>query len=72
MEEKFIEALKEALEREDEINMSDEFRNYDEWSSLAYLEIVAMLDDQYDIQIEEVEFKKLKTVGDLFKLCEGK
>lgn len=72
MEEKFIEALKEALEREDEISMSDEFRNYDEWSSLAYLEIVAMLDDQYDIQIEEAEFKKLKTVGDLFKLCEGK
>ncbi len=68
MEAKFIEKLKEAIEIEDrEINMSDEFRTYEEWSSLAYLSVIAMLDEEYSVQIEEEEFKKLRTVGDLFQ-----
>lgn len=68
MEKIFIELLKEALEIEDrDLNMSDEFRNYDEWDSLAYLSIIAMYDEEYDMQIEETEFNKLRTVDDLFK-----
>lgn len=68
MEEKFIEKLREALEIEDhEISMSDEFRTYDEWDSLAYLSLIAMLDEEYDIQMEEAEFKKLRTIEDLYK-----
>ena len=67
--EKFIEKFAEALEREGEIRMEDEFRNYDEWSSIAYLSIIAMMDDEYDTQIEETEFKKLRTVEDLYKAC---
>lgn len=68
MEEKFIEKLREVLEIEDhEINMSDEFRTYDEWDSLAYISLIAMLDEEYDIQMEEAEFKKLLTIEDLYK-----
>ena len=63
--EKFIDLLREALEREDEIKMEDNFRDYDEWNSLAYLSIIAFLDDEYDVQIEEAEFKQLKTVQDI-------
>ena len=67
MKEKFIELLKEALNIDDrELNMSDEFRNYDEWDSLAYLSVIAMYDEEYDKQIEEAEFNKLRTVNDLF------
>ena len=45
MEEKFIELIKEVLEIEDrEINMGDKFREYEEWSSLAYLSVIAILD----------------------------
>lgn len=67
MEQKFFELLKEAIEIEDhDVNMEDLFREYPEWSSLAYLSIIAMLDEEYDIQIEEAEFKKLRTVGDLY------
>jgi acyl carrier protein len=66
MEKEFIIKLKEVLEIEDrELNVMDEFRNYDEWDSLAYLSVIAMFDEDYDIQIEEVEFKKLRTVKDL-------
>ncbi len=67
MERKFIELFKEALEIEErEVNMDDEFRNYEEWDSLAYLSVIAMYDEEYDKQIEEAEFNKLRTVEDLF------
>ena len=70
--EKFIEKFAEALEREDEIKMDDEFRNYDEWSSIAYLSIIAMMDEEYGTQIEEAEFKKLRTVQDIYNACTQK
>ena len=67
MEQNFFDLLKEAIEIEDhDVNMEDQFREYPEWSSLAYLSIIAMLDEEYDVQIEEAEFKKLRTVGDLY------
>lgn len=66
---KFIELFAEALEREDEIKMEDEFRNYDEWSSIAYLSVIAMMDEEYDVQMEEAEFKKIRTVQQLYDVC---
>ena len=67
MEEKFIELIKDVLEIEDrEINMNDNFWEYEEWSSLAYLSVIAMLDEEYDCQIEEADFRKLQTIGDLY------
>ena len=70
--EKFIELFAEALEREDEIKMEDEFRNYDEWSSIAYLSVIAMMDEEYDVQMEEAEFKKIRTVQALYDVCTNK
>lgn len=69
---KFIELFAEALEREDEIKMEDEFRNYPEWGSIAYLSVIAMMDEEYDVQIEEAEFKKLRTVQAVFDKCNNK
>ena len=70
--EKFIELFAEALEREGEIKMEDEFRNYGEWSSIAYLSVIAMMDEEYDVQIEEADFKKLRTVQALYDACTKK
>ena len=70
--EKFIVKFAEALERENEIKMEDEFRNYDEWSSIAYLSVIAMMDEEYDVQIEEAEFKKLRTVQAVYDACTKK
>lgn len=67
--EKFIKSFAEAIEREDEIRMEDEFRTYDEWSSIAYLSVIAMMDEEYETQIEEAEFKKLRTIQDLYNAC---
>jgi len=70
--EKFIEKFAEAIEREDEIKMEDNFRDYDEWSSIAYLSVIAMMDEEYDTQIEQADFKKLRTVQDLYNACTNK
>ena len=70
--EKFIEKFAEAIEREEKIEMTDEFRNYEEWNSIAYLSVIAMMDENYNTQIEEADFKKLKTVQDLYNACTNK
>ena len=70
--EKFKELLAEALEREGEIDMKDELRSYEEWNSIAYLSIIAFMDEEYDTQLEEAEFKKLKTVQDMYDACTKK
>ena len=68
----FIERFAEAIEREDEIKMENEFRNFEEWNSIAYLSVIAMMDEEYDTQIEEADFQKLKTVQDLYDTCTNK
>lgn len=70
--EKFISLFAEALDREGEIKMEDEFRNYEEWSSIAYLSVIAMMDEEYDVQIEEEDFKKLTTVQSVYDACTNK
>jgi len=70
MKEEFIENLKEVFEFEDGqvINFDDKFRDYDEWDSLTHLSLIAMLDDEYEVQIESEEFDNLQTVQELFTI----
>ena len=70
--EKFKELFAEAIEREGEIKMEDNFRDYDEWSSIAYLSVIAFMDEVYDTQLEEAAFKQLKTVQDIYDACTKK
>ena len=73
MQDQFIPAFKEALEMEDqEINMTDAFRDYEEWDSIAQLSLIAMLDEEFDLQIEEKDFEQLETVEDLLKAVKEK
>lgn len=69
----FIDKFAEALEIEDasSLNNETEFRNLEEWDSLAYLNVIALLDEEYDIQIENAEFKKLKTIADIINYIES-
>lgn len=72
MEQKFIARFGESLEREErDIRMEDEFRDYEEWDSLAYLSLIAMLDEEYDLRLEEEEFKNLRTVRQVFDAAAG-
>ena len=64
----FLNQFKEALELESEIeiNLSDSFKELDEWDSLAQLSLTAMLDEEYDVELESDDLAKLDTVEDLF------
>ena len=63
---KFIENFKDALEIEGrELALTDKFRDYPEWSSLAVLSVIAMIDDEYDVVIEGKDFKTLNTLQDI-------
>ncbi len=63
---KFLQNFKDAVEIDDrEIALADNFREYPEWSSLAYLSVISMIDDEYDVVIDGKDFKELQTVGDI-------
>ncbi len=66
MEAKFIELFKQVLEIEEDIVTKETvFRELEQWDSLAYLSVIAMMDEEFGVVIEGVEFKKLITVADL-------
>ena len=67
----FIEKFAEAVEVEDAsaLSANTEFRNLEEWSSLAYLSVIALMDEEFDVQIEMEDFKKLKTIQEVFDAC---
>jgi acyl carrier protein len=66
MKDKFIASLKDTLEIQNrDLQLSDKFREYKEWDSLAQLSLIAMLDDEYGVAIENEKFQTLITVEDL-------
>lgn len=69
---KFIEKFAEAIDVDaNELTVETEFRNLDEWDSVAYISVIAMMDEEYDIQIEMPTFKTLKTVGAIAEYIEN-
>ncbi len=48
------------------------FRELDEWSSLMALSIIAMVDEEYDVQLKGEEMRSANTIQELFKLVESK
>ncbi len=67
MEKKFLDLIKEVLEIENrELQLSDNFRELDEWDSLANLSLIAMLDDEFGVVIEADKFKQMSTFQDIF------
>jgi acyl carrier protein len=72
MKEKLINALAEALEMEpSKIKVSDTFRDFENYSSLTELSVLAMLDSDFGVGIEMEDFNKYKTVESLINLVSG-
>ena len=69
MMEEFIDHFREALDASEgkEIRLEDRFRDYEEWDSLRYLSVIAMIDSEYDVIIDTSEFRKIETVGGLIE-----
>jgi len=69
---KFIQELEELFEMdENSINPEDEFRDYEEWDSLAMLGLGAMINEEYNITISRTEFEKIITIKELFNYIQN-
>ena len=73
-QDKFIKNIVEAFELEsrNDIEMSQEFKQLDEWDSLASLSLIAMLDEEYDVELESQDLDRLSTVEDLYLFVKSK
>lgn len=49
-----------------------EFKQLDEWSSLMALSIIAMVDEEYDVQVKGEDIRNAQTIGDLFEIVKSK
>lgn len=55
-----------------EFTPETKFKEFDEWSSLTSLSIIAMVDDEYGITLKGDDIRKAVTVQDLFDIAKSK
>jgi acyl carrier protein len=48
------------------------FKEIAEWSSLSALSIIAMIDEEYDVEINGQDIRNCETITDLFNLVNGR
>lgn len=70
----FIEHFAEQFEDTDagEFKADTKFHDLDEWSSLIALNIIAMVDDEYDVTLKGADVEGATTIEDLFNTVKGK
>lgn len=54
----------------DTINATTRFKELDEWSSLVALSVIAMIDEEYDVEFRGDDIRYSNTVEDLFHIVE--
>ncbi|MDL2224153.1 acyl carrier protein [Bacteroidales bacterium OttesenSCG-928-M06] len=70
----FIEKFAEQFEETDvaEFNENTKFKDLEEWSSLAALSVIAMVDEEYEVTIKGDDIKNSTTIQDLFQLIKSR
>ena len=70
----FIENFAEQFDdtESSEIQADTEYRELDDWTSLTALSIIAMIDEEYDVQLKADEMRKTQTIQELFDLVKSK
>lgn len=70
----FIANFAEQFEETDanEIQANTVFHEIDEYSSLIALSIIAMVDEEYDVQLNGNDMRSAVTVEDLFNIVKSK
>jgi acyl carrier protein len=65
----FLTSLEEILELDDKTLKGDEaLIDIEQWDSLAFLSVIAMADENFDIVIEGDKLEGIKSVNDLVAL----
>lgn len=70
----FIENFADQFEDTDASVFTAEtkYRELDEWSSLIALSILAMVDEEYDVQLKGEEMRSTNTIQELYDLVASK
>ena len=70
----FIEHFAEQFEDTDvaEFKAETKFHDLDEWSSLMALNIIAMVDEEYEVTIKGNDIGKATTIQELFDIIKSK
>ncbi len=69
----FIENFVEQFDEVPATEVTPETRHHemDEWSSLIALSVMAMIDEEYDVQIKADEMRNSQTVQELFDIVQS-
>lgn len=70
----FIEKFAEIFDDTDAATLTPEtkFRELDEWSSLSALGVIALADEEFDVELSGNEMKKANTIQELYDLLSNK
>ena len=70
----FISNFAEALEIEDVSLLSGTtiFKELEEWTSLAMLDVIAMIDENYEVVVSPKEIRNISTLQELFEFIANK
>ena len=70
----FIEKFAEIFDDTDASALTPEtkFRELDEWSSLAALGVIALADEEFDVELSGAEMRSANTIQELFNLITSK
>lgn len=64
----FIENFAEQFDDAPEVELVPDtvYRDLEEWSSIVALSVMAMIDEEYDVQIKADEMRNANTIQELF------
>lgn len=70
----FIEKFAEIFDDTDAATLSPDtkFRELDEWSSLSALGLIALADEEFDVELSGNEMRRANTIQELFDLISSK
>lgn len=70
----FIENFKDLFDETDldTIDAATRFKELDEWSSLLALSVIAMIDEEYDVEFRGDDIRNSNSVEDLFNIVKNK
>lgn len=70
---KFIEDFTSIFDEVEvsEVTMATEFKNFEEWSSLAALELLAVIEKEYDVALTHNDIKNAVTVEDIYNIVQN-
>jgi len=68
--EQFIENFADLFDETapDTINATTQFKDLEEWSSLVALSVIAMIDEEYDVEFRGDDIRNSTTVEDLYNI----